>query len=113
MSPDRERRLILVRAVVQLVNVLDFVMPLGPDFACELDIPLSHLGIIGGSYTAAAAQMLGTAGEGGPVRRGEDRGPVPPLVGMEWVAWIAIVSMLVLPWIGRAVERGVAPRPSA
>jgi hypothetical protein len=36
------------------VNVLDFmmVMPLGPDFAAALDIPTSHLGYIGGSYTA-------------------------------------------------------------
>jgi predicted MFS family arabinose efflux permease len=48
--------LFLVSAV-QCVNVLDFmiVMPLGPDFARELGIPLSHLGWIGGSYTASAA----------------------------------------------------------
>lgn len=40
----------------QFVNVLDFVMvmPLGPDFAAALDIDQSHLGYIGGSYTAAA-----------------------------------------------------------
>jgi predicted MFS family arabinose efflux permease len=57
MSPERERKLIVVLAVVQFVNILDFmmVMPLGPDFACDLGIPLSHLGYIGGSYTAAAA----------------------------------------------------------
>jgi predicted MFS family arabinose efflux permease len=57
MSPDRERRLITVLAVVQFVNILDFmmVMPLGPDLACTLGIPLSRLGVIGGSYTAAAA----------------------------------------------------------
>ena len=42
---------------VQFVNALDFmmVMPLGPDFARGLHIDPSHLGIIGGSYTAAAA----------------------------------------------------------
>ena len=42
---------------VQFVNILDFmiVMPLGPDFAKGLDIPLSHLGYVGGSYTAAAS----------------------------------------------------------
>lgn len=44
-------------ALVQLVNVLDFVMvmPLGQDFAHALGIPESRLGLIGGSYTLAAA----------------------------------------------------------
>ncbi len=44
-------------AIVQFVNVLDFMMvsPLGPDFAHALDIPVSQLGLVGGSYTAAAA----------------------------------------------------------
>jgi len=42
---------------VQFVNVLDFmmVMPLGPDFAAALGIPVSRLGLVGGAYTAAAA----------------------------------------------------------
>ena len=42
---------------VQFVNILDFmmVMPLGPDFARDLHVPTSALGLIGGSYTAAAA----------------------------------------------------------
>ncbi|RYZ09581.1 MAG: MFS transporter [Myxococcales bacterium] len=31
------------------------VMPLGPDFAVALGIPTSHIGVVGGSYTAAAA----------------------------------------------------------
>ena len=31
------------------------VMPLGPDFARDLHVPTSTLGLIGGSYTAAAA----------------------------------------------------------
>ena len=44
-------------AMVQLVNVLDFVMvmPLGRDFARALAIDESRLGLIGGSYTLAAA----------------------------------------------------------
>lgn len=52
-----ERTIIFVVGAVQFVNILDFmmVMPLGPDFAKELGIPLSALGYIGGSYTAAAA----------------------------------------------------------
>lgn len=52
-----ERSIIFVVGAVQFVNILDFmmVMPLGPDFAKALDIPTSHLGYIGGSYTAAAA----------------------------------------------------------
>jgi predicted MFS family arabinose efflux permease len=52
-----ERRIVLLVALVQLVNVLDFmmVMPLGPDFAGALGIPESRLGLIGGSYVFAAA----------------------------------------------------------
>lgn len=52
-----ERRLVVLLAFVQFVNILDFmmVMPLGPDFSAALGIPTSKLGIVGGSYTAAAA----------------------------------------------------------
>src|SRR5690606_10505188 len=48
---------------VQFVNILDFVivMPLGPDFAAALGIPTSLVGVVGGSYTAAAA-LAGLAG---------------------------------------------------
>lgn len=55
--------MIFLVASVQFVNILDFmmVMPLGPDFALALDIPVSRLGLIGGSYTAAAA-LAGAAG---------------------------------------------------
>lgn len=60
----QERRLTLVIAAVQFINILDFmmVMPLGPDFARALDIPVAHIGYIGGSYTAAAslAGLLGS-----------------------------------------------------
>lgn len=57
LSTALERRVILLVALVQLVNVLDFVMvmPLGQDFADALDIPESRLGLVGGSYTASAA----------------------------------------------------------
>ncbi len=53
----RERRVVTVVAAVQFVNVLDFVivMPMGPDFAKGLDIPVSTIGVVGGSYTLAAA----------------------------------------------------------
>ena len=64
MSPAlNERRILFLVAAVQFVNVLDFVMvmPLGPDFAEALSIPNSKLGIIGGSYTFAAA-IAGIAG---------------------------------------------------
>lgn len=38
------------------------VTPLGPDFASDLNIPTSHLGMVGGSYAAAAAiaGLIGT-----------------------------------------------------
>jgi len=49
--------MIFLVGAVQFINIWDFVMvmPLGPDFARALDIPLSHLGLLGGAYTAAAA----------------------------------------------------------
>lgn len=64
-DPSRvsERAIVFCVGAVQFVNILDFmiVMPLGPDFARALDIPLSHLGYVGGSYTAAAC-VSGFAG---------------------------------------------------
>ncbi|MFP2902067.1 MFS transporter [Corallococcus sp. 4LFB] len=58
-----ERAVVLLIGAVQFVNILDFVMvmPLGPDFAKGLGIESSHIGTIGGSYTAAAsvAGLLG------------------------------------------------------
>ncbi|HYE01289.1 MAG TPA: MFS transporter [Alphaproteobacteria bacterium] len=58
-----ERRIVLLVGAVQFVNILDFmmVMPLGPDFARALGIPASQIGLIGGSYTAAAC-LAGLAG---------------------------------------------------
>lgn len=52
-----ERRIVFLVAAVQFINIVDFMMvtPLGPDFAEELHIPMSQLGLITGSYTAAAA----------------------------------------------------------
>ncbi len=52
-----ERRILLLIGAVQFVNILDFMMvlPLGPDFARSLAIPTSQLGLVGASYTAAAA----------------------------------------------------------
>src|SRR3954469_19242460 len=52
-----ERRLLFLIGAVQFVNILDFVMvmPLGPDLARSLGMRSSDLGLVGGSYTAAAA----------------------------------------------------------
>ncbi|WP_437693117.1 MFS transporter [Sorangium sp. So ce176] len=64
MSRERsERSIIFLVAAVQFINILDFVMvmPLGPDFAVALGISMSDIGLIGGSYTAAAA-ISGLAG---------------------------------------------------
>ena len=59
----KELTLVFLIAAVQFVNILDFVMvmPLGPDFAAALAIPLSTLGYIAGAYTFAAA-LAGLAG---------------------------------------------------
>jgi len=52
-----ESTLIWIVGLIQFVNILDFmmVMPLGPDFAKALQIPISDIGLIGGVYTFAAA----------------------------------------------------------
>lgn len=52
-----ERNLIITVALLQFVNILDFmiVMPLGPDFSKSLGIPASDIGVIGGSYSISAA----------------------------------------------------------
>lgn len=53
----KEGRVILIVALIQFINITDFmmVMPLGPDFAKHLGIPVNKIGMIGGSYTLAAA----------------------------------------------------------
>ncbi|MCB9933043.1 MAG: MFS transporter [Planctomycetes bacterium] len=58
-----ERAVVLLIAAVHFINILDFmiVMPLGPEFARELGISTNHIGLIAGSYTAAAA-VSGVAG---------------------------------------------------
>lgn len=58
-----ELALVLVIAAVQFINILDFmiVMPLGPDLSAALGIPLAAVGLIVGSYAAAAA-AAGIAG---------------------------------------------------
>lgn len=62
-SPTSERAIVFCVGAVQFVNILDFmiVMPLGPDFATALGIPLGHIGYVGGAYTAAAS-ISGLAG---------------------------------------------------
>ncbi|MEK6734515.1 MAG: MFS transporter, partial [Pseudomonadota bacterium] len=57
MQKPRELIIILILFLVQFIDVLDFmiVMPLGPDFAIDLRIPHSRLGLLASSYTLAAA----------------------------------------------------------
>jgi predicted MFS family arabinose efflux permease len=52
-----ERRILFLLGAVQFINVMDIMMvvPLGPDFAAGLGIPTAKLGLVAGSYTAAAA----------------------------------------------------------
>lgn len=54
---QRERLIVGIVFLIQLINILEFmmVMPLGPDFAKDLDFDMSKLGWIGGSYTLASA----------------------------------------------------------
>ena len=52
-----ERRVLLLMAMVQFINIWDFmiIMPMGPDFARALDIGTGHIGWISGSYSIAAS----------------------------------------------------------
>jgi predicted MFS family arabinose efflux permease len=61
--PISERKLVFLVGAGQFITTLDFtmVLPLGPDFAKALDIPVSKLGMLGGSYTIAQA-AAGIAG---------------------------------------------------
>jgi MFS family permease len=61
--PISEPKLVVLIGANQFINTLDFtmVLPLGPDFAKALDIPVSKLGMLGGSYIAATA-VTGIAG---------------------------------------------------
>jgi predicted MFS family arabinose efflux permease len=56
-APRSERLIVFLVGAVQFINVLDFmmVMPLGPSYARALGISTAHIGLIAGSYTAAAA----------------------------------------------------------
>src|SRR6185369_6844495 len=60
---DRERKIVWLLAAVTFINILDFVMviPLGPEFARGLGMATSRLGLLGTSYTGAAA-VAGLAG---------------------------------------------------
>jgi predicted MFS family arabinose efflux permease len=62
-SPLSERKLVFLIGSIEFIITLDFMMvlPLGPDFAKALGIQSSNLGLVGGSYTAAAA-LAGIAG---------------------------------------------------
>lgn len=57
-----EGLIVALMALVQFVNILDgmMVMPMGPDFARSLGIPLSHVGWLSAGYTGSAA-LVGIA----------------------------------------------------
>ncbi|MBI3776613.1 MAG: MFS transporter [Gammaproteobacteria bacterium] len=55
--PLSDRALISIVGTIQFINIIDFmmVMPLGPDYALALGIATSNIGVLGASYSAAAA----------------------------------------------------------
>lgn len=57
-----ELQMTLVVLLIQFVNIVDFmmVMPLGPDFALALGIPVGSLGVITAAYVGAAATITFT-----------------------------------------------------
>lgn len=52
-----ERKIVWLAALVQLANVLDFmiILPLGPDLTQAINIPSSQMGLVNGIYTFSAA----------------------------------------------------------
>lgn len=58
-----ETGVLILLGAVHFVNLVDFmmVMPMGPDFAVALGIPMSQLGLVGSAYTWAAV-VVGLAG---------------------------------------------------
>ena len=52
-----ERKVVWLAALIQLANVLEFmiILPLGPDLTVAINIPSSQMGLLGGIYTFAAA----------------------------------------------------------
>jgi predicted MFS family arabinose efflux permease len=55
MVKKQERRIVWIAAIIQLINIIDFmmVMPLGPDISKDLPVSNSDIGIICGCYTLA------------------------------------------------------------
>jgi predicted MFS family arabinose efflux permease len=55
--PPSEGMLLFILSAVQFIHIVDLMMviPLGPDFAAALHIPLDQLGWVGGAYTFAAS----------------------------------------------------------
>ncbi|ADU61608.1 major facilitator superfamily MFS_1 [Pseudodesulfovibrio aespoeensis Aspo-2] len=51
----QESRIVWIAAIIQLINIVDFmmVMPLGPDISKDLPVTNSDIGIICGCYTLA------------------------------------------------------------
>ena len=52
-----ERKAAWLAALIQLANVIEFmiILPLGPDLTLGIGIPSSNMGLLGGIYTFAAA----------------------------------------------------------
>ena len=52
---QQEQRIVWIAALIQLINIIDFmmVMPLGPDISQDLPITNADIGIICGCYTLA------------------------------------------------------------
>lgn len=57
LSLGEEGKIVLIAALIQFVNIMDFmmVMPLGPDIAKVLPVTNSDIGIICGCYTLAVS----------------------------------------------------------
>jgi predicted MFS family arabinose efflux permease len=108
-----EKKLLVVLSFVQFVNVFEFmiVMPLGPDFAEALDIPMSKLGWVGGSYTLAAA-VAGVVGSTFLERFGRRVALCTALAGLAIATLLATASTGLTSLLAARLVAGVLGGPA-
>lgn len=113
MRERSERVIVATVAAIQFVNIVDFmmVMPLGPDFALALDIPTSNIGLVGGSYTVAAA-VAGLVASRFLDRFGRRRALVISLIGLALGTLAAIFAVGLKSLVAARLLAGVFGGPA-
>jgi predicted MFS family arabinose efflux permease len=109
----KEKQILFIVIAIQFINILEFmmVMPLGPDFAKDLAIDTSHLGVISGSYTAASA-LTGILSASYLERFDRKQAIVFALIGLVIATLIAGLSQNLTMLLGARILAGIFGGPS-